>query len=110
MQHKWNDTDGVEKPWHSGERGGGDLSQRHFVHHKSLTWNGLVSNPGFQGGRPATERLNHGSCLSKPYLFPKVRVKKKFEEHTRHTEIYSETVTRGDLASTTPLTYRGVQD
>jgi hypothetical protein len=41
---------------------GGNLPQRHFVHHKShLADPG--SNPGRRGGKPATNRLSYGAAL-----------------------------------------------
>jgi hypothetical protein len=40
---------------------GENLSQRHFVHHKShMTRLGL--NPGRRGGKPATNRLSYGAA------------------------------------------------
>jgi hypothetical protein len=43
------------KPKYSGK----NLSQCHFVHHKSYPG----SNPGLRGGRPATNRLSHGTAF-----------------------------------------------
>jgi hypothetical protein len=41
---------------------GGNLPQRHFVHHKShLTTPG--SNPGRRCGKPATNRLSYGAAI-----------------------------------------------
>jgi hypothetical protein len=38
-----------------------DLSQCHFVHHKSH-WMDLGANPGHHGERPATNHLSHGTA------------------------------------------------
>jgi hypothetical protein len=57
MEHRWNETDrGKPKYW------GKNLSQYHFVRHKS-TWTGPVPNPYFGGGRPATNSPSHGTAL-----------------------------------------------
>jgi hypothetical protein len=42
---------------------GGNLPQRHFVHHKSPLTN-PGSNPGRRGGKPATNRLSYGAALT----------------------------------------------
>jgi hypothetical protein len=42
---------------------GKNLSQCHFVHHKSHMDLDLGSNPGLRGERPATNRLSHGTAL-----------------------------------------------
>jgi hypothetical protein len=39
-----------------------NLSQCHFVHHKSH-WIDLDANPGRRGKRPATNRLSHGTAF-----------------------------------------------
>jgi hypothetical protein len=60
MEHQWNEidrgkTDNSEK----------NLSQCHFVHHKShmdLAWD---RTPGLRGERPATNRLSHGTAIGK---------------------------------------------
>jgi hypothetical protein len=54
MEHQWNEND-RGKPKYSGR----NLSQCHFVHHKSYPG----SNPGLRGERPATNRLSHGTAL-----------------------------------------------
>ena len=56
MEHRWNETD-RGKPKCSEKY----LFQCHFVHHKShRTEPG--SSPGLRGGRPATNRLSHGTA------------------------------------------------
>ena len=46
--------------------GGKNLSQSHFVHHKShMDDSGL--NPGLFGGRLATNRLSHGTACEVTY-------------------------------------------
>jgi hypothetical protein len=49
-EHRWNEID-RENLKYSGK----NLSQYHFVHHKS--------NPGLRGERPANNRLSHGTAL-----------------------------------------------
>jgi hypothetical protein len=41
---------------------GGNLSRRHFVHHKSQLPN-QGANPGRRGGKPATNRLSYGAAF-----------------------------------------------
>jgi hypothetical protein len=63
MEHRWNEID-RGKPKYS-ER---NLSQCHFVHHKSyMDWPG--SNPGLRGEKPVTNRLRHGTA-SVSYITP----------------------------------------
>jgi hypothetical protein len=54
MEHRWNETD-RGKPKNSGK----NLSQSHFVHHKSHI---PGSNPGLRGGRPTANRLSHDTA------------------------------------------------
>ena len=42
-----------------------NLSQCHFVHHKSHTWD---RTPGLRGERPATNRLSHGTAVIELHL------------------------------------------
>jgi hypothetical protein len=48
------------------ELGGKNLSQCHFVHHKSHM-DSPGSNPGLRSGRPAANRLSHGTALFRRY-------------------------------------------
>jgi hypothetical protein len=59
MKHWWNEID-RGKSKYSGK----NLSQCHFVHHKS-TWTDPGSNTGLRGGRPATNRLSHGTAMER---------------------------------------------
>jgi hypothetical protein len=58
MEHQWNEIDRGET--YNSEK---NLSQCHFVHHKShmgLTWD---RTPGLRGEKPATNRLSHGMAI-----------------------------------------------
>jgi hypothetical protein len=47
---------------------GENLSQCHFVHHKShMTWPGL--EPGRRSGKGATNRLSYGTALTFTYFW-----------------------------------------
>jgi hypothetical protein len=60
MEHRWNETD-RGKPKYSGK----NMSQCHFVHHKSH-----MDRPGIEPGgeRPGTNRLSHGTALFSPLV------------------------------------------
>jgi hypothetical protein len=56
MEYQWNETD-RRKPKYSGK----NLSQCHFVHHKShMDSPGM--EPGLRSGRPAANLLSHGTA------------------------------------------------
>jgi hypothetical protein len=57
-QHQCNEID-RGKPKTSGK----NLSQCHFIH-TNPTQTDPGSNPGLRGGRPAANRLSHGTALS----------------------------------------------
>jgi hypothetical protein len=55
LEHRWNEIDRVKpKYWRE------NLSQYHFVYHKSYIEPG--SNPVLCYGRPATNLLSHGTA------------------------------------------------
>ena len=57
MEQWWNDTDrGKTRNW------GRNLFPLPFFPTEFLTGNGMGSNPGFRGDRPATNRLNKGTA------------------------------------------------
>jgi hypothetical protein len=67
MEHQWNEIDRV-KPTTRKK----NLSQCHFVHHKShmdLTWD---RTPGLRGERPATNRLSHGTAFPVHFILLKL--------------------------------------
>jgi hypothetical protein len=60
-----------ERPWNDTDRGNlrnseKNLSQRHFVHHKSH----MGANPGLRGERPATNRLSYATARYRNTLKP----------------------------------------
>jgi hypothetical protein len=62
MEHRWNDTD-RGKPKYSGK-----TCPSVTLSTTNPTWTDPGSNPGLRGGRPAANRLSHGTafhmCLS----------------------------------------------
>jgi hypothetical protein len=59
-----------------------NLSQRHFVHHKShMYW--PVAKPGRRGGKPATNRLNYGTALVALLFYEAVFEKKNLALYSR---------------------------
>jgi hypothetical protein len=51
MEQRWNETD-RGKPKNSGKN----------LSHTNPTWTDPASNPGLRGGRPAANRLSHGTA------------------------------------------------
>jgi hypothetical protein len=62
MEHRWNETD-RGKPKHSGKK----TYPSATLCTTNPTWTEPESNPGLRGGRPATNRLSHGTALSITY-------------------------------------------
>jgi hypothetical protein len=59
MEHRWNETD-RGKPKYSGEK----TCPIATLSTTNPTWTDPGSNPGLRGGRPATNRLSHGTALA----------------------------------------------
>jgi hypothetical protein len=56
MEHRWNEID-RGKPKNSGKN----------LSNTNPTWTEPGSNPGLRGGRPAANRLGHGTSPLNPY-------------------------------------------
>jgi hypothetical protein len=57
MEHRWNEID-RGKPKNSGEK----TCPSATLSTTNPTWTGPGSNPGCRGGRPAANRLSHGTA------------------------------------------------
>jgi hypothetical protein len=59
MEHRWNETD-RGKPKYTNASA--------ILSTTNPTWIDPGSNPGLRGGRPATNRLSHGTVYFTPIL------------------------------------------
>jgi hypothetical protein len=57
MEHRWNENDGKT------EELGGKTCPSATLSTTNPTWTDPGSNPGLHGGRPAANRLSHGTAL-----------------------------------------------
>jgi hypothetical protein len=60
MEHQWNEIDGGKN-----EELGGKACPRATLSTSNPTWTDPGSNPDLRGGRPAANRLSHGTANTK---------------------------------------------
>jgi hypothetical protein len=63
MEHQWNEIDRGKPTTRRKTCPSANLSTT------NPTWTGPGSNPGLRSGRPATNRLSHGTALLQCYFF-----------------------------------------